>query len=263
ISRNSLTAPGHSASSRAARADPVCSPWRSISARKVSAAASSSCSATTSCPLSRRSSTPVGSCTNASPPVMPAPMFRPNGPRMTTVPFVMYSHALLPTPSTTAVAPELRTAKRSPAEPARKSSPPGAPFLRADVTERFTMQGREQAVQLQRPGPSVGVTPLQKIRAADRFVEAPQSNRRELTAHLLANEQEVVLDHLGRRRELRAQLRTLCRDPDRAAVDVTRAHHQAALGEEQSGAEADLVGSEECRDDHIAAGLDPAVHAQA
>ncbi len=32
-----------------------------------------------------------------------------------------------PTPSTTATAPEFRTAKRSPAEPAQKSSPPVAP----------------------------------------------------------------------------------------------------------------------------------------
>src|SRR5438034_116841 len=43
------------------------------------------------------------------------------------VPFVMYSHACRPTPSTTATAPELRTAKRSPARPAQKSSPPVAP----------------------------------------------------------------------------------------------------------------------------------------
>ena len=48
-------------------------------------------------------------------------------PSTTTVPRVMYSHAWSPTPSTTAVAPELRTAKRSPAAPAQKSSPPVAP----------------------------------------------------------------------------------------------------------------------------------------
>jgi hypothetical protein len=40
---------------------------------------------------------------------------------------VYYSQALSPTPSTMAVAPELRTAKRSPARPAAKSRPPVAP----------------------------------------------------------------------------------------------------------------------------------------
>src|SRR3954463_4230049 len=44
------------------------------------------------------------------------------------VPPVMYSQQWSPTPSTTAVAPELRTAKRSPAEPAMKTSPAVAPY---------------------------------------------------------------------------------------------------------------------------------------
>jgi hypothetical protein len=107
------------------------------------------------------------------------------------------------------------------------------------------------------------VTSLQKVGASDRLVEAPQPNRREVAAHLLADEQEIVLDHLRCRSELRAQIRTLCRDPNRTTVDVTRANHQAALGEEQSRAEADLVGTEERGDDDVAAGLDPAIHAQA
>src|SRR2546426_682889 len=40
---------------------------------------------------------------------------------------VMYSQACAPTPSTTAIAPLFRTAKRSPARPAAKSWPPVAP----------------------------------------------------------------------------------------------------------------------------------------
>ena len=43
-------------------------------------------------------------------------------PSTTTVPLVMYSQPWSPSPSTTAVAPELRTAKRSPARPLAKSS---------------------------------------------------------------------------------------------------------------------------------------------
>ena len=41
------------------------------------------------------------------------------------------------------------------------------------------------------------------------------------------------------------------------------AHHQAAFGQEQRRAEAELVGAEERRDDHVAPGLEAAVHAHA
>ena len=58
---------------------------------------------------------------------MPAPKFRPVGPSTTTRPPVMYSQAWSPTPSTTAMAPELRTQNRSPTWPRRNTSPAVAP----------------------------------------------------------------------------------------------------------------------------------------
>ena len=61
------------------------------------------------------------------PPVKPAPKLSPTSPSTTTVPPVMYSQPLEPQPSTTAIAPELRTAKRSPAWPAANSAPEVAP----------------------------------------------------------------------------------------------------------------------------------------
>ena len=61
------------------------------------------------------------------PPDMPAAKLRPTGPSTATRPPVMYSQPWRPTPSTTAVAPELRTAKRSPARPRTNSSPEVAP----------------------------------------------------------------------------------------------------------------------------------------
>src|ERR1035441_2790469 len=51
------------------------------------------------------------------PPLMPAAKLRPHLPSTTTVPRVMYSQPWSPSPSTTARAPELRTAKRSPPMP--------------------------------------------------------------------------------------------------------------------------------------------------
>src|SRR5439155_993158 len=58
----------------------------------------------------------------------PAAKLRPVEPRTTTRPPVMYSQPWSPTPSTTALAPELRTAKRSPARPRKNALPLVAPY---------------------------------------------------------------------------------------------------------------------------------------
>ena len=59
---------------------------------------------------------------------MPAAKLRPVLPSTATVPPVMYSQPWSPVPSTTAVAPDRRTAKRSPATPLKKASPVVAPY---------------------------------------------------------------------------------------------------------------------------------------
>jgi len=61
------------------------------------------------------------------PPDMPLQKPLPNPPMFKTAPLVMYSQAKSPTPSTTAIAPEFLTAKRSPASPLIKALPPVAP----------------------------------------------------------------------------------------------------------------------------------------
>ena len=71
---------------------------------------------------------PSSSKTQATPPDMPAAKLRPVRPMTSTRPPVMYSQPWSPTPSTTAVAPELRTANRSPAMPRRNASPAVAPY---------------------------------------------------------------------------------------------------------------------------------------
>mmetsp|Transcript_5397 Transcript_5397/g.10849 ORF Transcript_5397/g.10849 Transcript_5397/m.10849 type:complete len:201 (+) Transcript_5397:1818-2420(+) len=70
---------------------------------------------------------PVGSQRYARPPDMPAAKLMPTLPSTTTRPPVMYSQPWSPQPSTTAYAPELRTAKRSAATPRAKNLPPVAP----------------------------------------------------------------------------------------------------------------------------------------
>src|SRR5260370_33221583 len=62
------------------------------------------------------------------PPDMPAAKLRPVLPSTTTMPPVMYSQQWSPAPSTTAIAPELRTAKRSPPMPRRYHSHTIAPY---------------------------------------------------------------------------------------------------------------------------------------
>mmetsp|Transcript_28372 Transcript_28372/g.59278 ORF Transcript_28372/g.59278 Transcript_28372/m.59278 type:complete len:205 (-) Transcript_28372:4583-5197(-) len=70
---------------------------------------------------------PLGSHRYARPPDMPAAKLSPMLPSTTTRPPVMYSHPWSPVPSTTAHAPELRTANRSAAIPRAKKRPPVAP----------------------------------------------------------------------------------------------------------------------------------------
>ena len=77
----------------------------------------------------------------------------------------------------------------------------------------------------------------------------------------MGDEEQIRLHHLDGAAELRAQLRLLAGDPDRAAVEMTGAHHQAALSEQQRGAERDLVGAEQGGDHDVASCLQPAVDA--
>ena len=72
------------------------------------------------------------------PPLMPAAKLRPALPSTTTVPPVMYSQPWSPTPSTTAVAPELRTAKRSPATPRKIRLAGIAPYSTVLPTMMFS-----------------------------------------------------------------------------------------------------------------------------
>jgi hypothetical protein len=106
-----------------------------------------------------------------------------------------------------------------------------------------------------------GVALAEQLDVAHGLVERAQAERREQATHLLGDEEQIGLHHLRRPGELGAQLGALRRDPDRARVEVTRAHHQAALGQQERGAERELVRAEQRRDDDVAARLEAAVDA--
>ena len=95
-------------STRRATSEPVKRRWRDTRrlTKATSLASSSGSRSPATSALARDGRRPSGSCTNARPPLMPAPKLRPVGPRMTATPPVMYSQAWSPTPSTTACAPK-------------------------------------------------------------------------------------------------------------------------------------------------------------
>src|SRR5207244_3703955 len=129
--------------------------------------------------------------------------------------------------------------------------------------EHVALGPDEQLVELEERGAAVDWAAAQQVAPADRLLEASQPQRGEMAARLLRDEQQVVLHHLRRPGEQLPQLGPLRRDPDGTRVDVTRAYHQATLGQEQRGAEADLVGAEQRGDEDVASRLDATVDADA
>ena len=79
---------------------------------------------------------------------------------------------------------------------------------------------------------------------------------------LFGDHEQVVDDVLRLAGELLAQLRILRRDADRAGVQVTLAHHDAAERDQRRGGEAEFFGAEERGDGDVAAGLELTVGLQ-
>ena len=96
--------------------------------------------------------------------------------------------------------------------------------------------------------------------AADHLVDRAEAERRHQLAHFLGDEAEERLHELRLAGEGLAQLRILGRDADRAGVQMADAHHHAAHHDQRRGGEAELLGAEQRRHDHVAAGLQLPVH---
>ena len=75
--------------------------------------------------------------------------------------------------------------------------------------------------------------------------------------------EQVVDNVFGLPVEFLSKLRILCGDADRAGVEMTLPHHDAAERDERCGCEAVLFGSQQRCDDNIAASLELAVCLQA
>ena len=90
---------------------------------------------------------------------------------------------------------------------------------------------------------------------ADRLGDRAEAERGEKLAALLGDVGEEGLDELRPAGEVLAQLGVLGGDADRAGVEMADAHHHATGHDERRGRKAELLGAEQRRHDHVAAGL--------
>ncbi len=104
-----------------------------------------------------------------------------------------------------------------------------------------------------------GLARVEALDVADQLVHGAEAELGHDLAHLGGDELEEVDDELGVAAEPRAQLRVLRGHADRARVEVTHPHHDAARHDERSRGESVLLGTEQRRDDHVATGLHLAV----
>ena len=104
---------------------------------------------------------------------------------------------------------------------------------------------------------------LERVGAADHFVDRAETELRHDFAHFLRDEVHEVHDVLGIAGEVLAQLRVLRRDADRAGVQMADAHHDAAERDERRGGETEFLRAEQRGDDHVAPGLQLAVRLDA
>ncbi len=123
---------------------------------------------------------------------MPAAKLMPVGPSTATRPPVMYSQPWSPTPSTTAKAPELRTAKRSPASPREERAARGG-AVEGHVAGDHVRLGREARVGRRADGDDAARrAPCRRSRSPLR----PRSGSRRAPARRRSSGRRAAEDHL-------------------------------------------------------------------
>ncbi len=103
-----------------------------------------------------------------------------------------------------------------------------------------------------RLGVLIEPVPVQHLPLANHFVERSVAKFGHQFADVFGDEEEIVDHVLGLANEALAQNRVLCRDPDRASVQMAFAHHDAAGRDQWSGGEAELVCAQKRADHDIA-----------
>ena len=106
---------------------------------------------------------------------------------------------------------------------------------------------------------ATAVAMSQQLGVPDRLVDRPEAKRRQDIRGPARPGTGRSLDELRGAGVPLAQHRVLGGDADRAGVQVADPHHHAAGDHQRRGGEAELLGAEQRGDDHVAAGLQPAV----
>ena len=114
----------------------------------------------------------------------------------------------------------------------------------------------QDAVQIQLRCTAAGGSGLdpQQIGAAYQLVHGAHAKLCHVLPQLLGHKGEVVDDVLRLALEVLAQLGVLGADAHGTGVQIAHAHHHAALGHQQGGAEAKLLCAQHAADGHIPAG---------
>ena len=100
---------------------------------------------------------------------------------------------------------------------------------------------------------------IEHVDPSHHFVNGPEAEAGHDLPGLLRHEAHEMHDMFGLAGEFLPQLRVLGRHADRAGIQMTFAHHDAAERHERYGAEAELLGAEQGSYDHVAAGAELAV----
>ena len=138
-----------------------------------------------------------------------------------------------------------------------------APLHPAASRLRARLDAHQQRVEVEIVHPPGGTAHLDEtVGPAHDLVERGGAQPRQMLAHVLGQEGHEIDDLLRRAGELAPQSLVLGGHPDGAAVGVALADHEAADGKKRRGADAELLGAEQCRDDDVPARAQPAVDPQ-
>ena len=134
-------------------------------------------------------------------------------------------------------------------------------FAMADRDTRFRGHLIKQLRQIDAFGLPMadGLARIDAIHPADHLIDRAEAEFGHDAAQFFRHEEEVI-DHMFRLAgETLAQNRVLCRNADRAGVEMAFAHHDAARCDQRRGGETEFIGAEQNAHRHVAPGAEAAI----
>ena len=97
------------------------------------------------------------------------------------------------------------------------------------------------------------------IHASHHFIKGAEAEASHVFTHLIREEEEEVDDVLGLPGKSRTQHRVLRGNADRAGVEMTFSHHDAAQRDQWRSGKAEFFRTQQSRNHHVTSGLQLAV----